>query len=196
MPESGLPLFPLHTVLFPGGELRLRVFEPRYLDMVRQCGRSGSGFGVCLILDGEEAGGPATPAAFGTVAQIVDFYTLDDGLLGLSVRGTSRFHVRRTRVRDNGLVVADVDPVPDGQPVPVPAEHGLLATLLERLVEQFGGPHADAARSCFDDGDWVGYRLAEMLPFSNPQRQELLQCADAGSRLDRILQLLPQLQGD
>ena len=106
---QSLPLFPLHTVLVPGAALALRVFEPRYLDLVRDCGRNGSGFGVCLILDGREVGAPATPAAFGTEARIEDFDTGPDGLLHLRLRGERRFHALRTRVRDNGLVVADVD---------------------------------------------------------------------------------------
>lgn len=189
-----LPLFPLRAVLFPGGELQLRVFEPRYLDMVKQCGRSGSGFGVCLILDGEETGHPATPAAFGTLARIVDFHAGADGLLGLRVRGESRFHVRRTRVRDNGLIVAEVEDLAEPAPHPVAAEHGLLATLLERLIEHFGGPHAQAERACYDDAAWVGYRLAEILPFSPTERQELLQCDSHYLRLDRIVQHLPRFQ--
>jgi Lon protease-like protein len=189
-----LPLFPLRTVLFPGGELQLRVFEPRYLDMVKHCGRSGSGFGICLILDGEEVGRPATPAAFGTLAQIVDFHADDGGLLGLKVRGECRFHVRRSRVRDNGLIVAEVERLPEPPPHPVAAEHGLLATLLERLIERFGGPHAQAERACYDDAAWVGYRLGEMLPFSPAERQELLQCGDDHARLECIVRRLPQFQ--
>lgn len=194
MAHAELPLFPLRTVLFPGGEMRLRVFEPRYLDMIRQCSRTDSGFGVCLILDGQEVGAPATPAAFGTRARIIDFNVGDDGLLGLQVRGDCRFHVLRTRVRDNGLIVADVDVLPEPPPAIVEPEHGLLVTLLERLIERFGGPHARAARACFDDSAWVGYRLAELLPFTDPERQELLQCDDGHERLCRIVQRLPQFQ--
>jgi Lon protease-like protein len=193
---SELPLFPLRSVLFPGGELRLRIFEARYLDLVRQCTRSNSGFGICLILDGEEVGRPATPAAFGTLARIVDFHTEPDGLLGLLVRGECRFRVLRTRVRDNGLIAGTVEMRPEPAPEPVPAEHGLLATLVERLIERFGGTHAKADRRLFDDASWVGYRLAEMLPFSSAERQELLQCDDSHARLARIVQRLPRLQGD
>ncbi|MBB5207565.1 LON peptidase substrate-binding domain-containing protein [Chiayiivirga flava] len=189
-----LPLFPLRSVLFPGGELRLRVFEARYLDMLRQCGRQGSGFGICMILDGDEVATPETPAAVGTLAEIVDFHADADGLLGLVVRGGQRFRVRRTRVRDNGLIVADVDWLVEPPPQRLRPEHGLLGILLQRLVQRFGGPVAQAEQRLFDDAAWVGFRLAELLPFSGPDRQELLQCEDPNARLDRIVQRLPQLQ--
>ena len=88
---ESLGLFPLHTVLLPGGSLSLRVFERRYLDLVRECGRLGRGFGVCLIMQGEEVGEPASAAAYGTEALIEDFGTGEDGLLTLRVRGARRF---------------------------------------------------------------------------------------------------------
>ena len=106
---TSLPLFPLHGVLVPGAALDLRIFERRYLDMVGECGRNGSGFGICLILEGNEAGTPATPVAFGTEAVIEDFGNTPEGLLSLRVRGRRRFHVLRTRVRDTGLIVADIE---------------------------------------------------------------------------------------
>ena len=87
IPSASIPLFPLNTVLFPGGVLELRVFERRYLDLVRDCARNATGFGVCMILHGEESGEPAVPAAVGTLAHIVDFYTDDDGLLGIRADG-------------------------------------------------------------------------------------------------------------
>lgn len=186
--EAGtLGLFPLHAVLVPGAALGLRVFEPRYLDLVRECGRSGGGFGVCLIMEGEEAGAAATPAAFGTEAMIEDFDTDDSGVLTLRVRGRRRFRVERTRVRDNGLVVGEVewrDPDPDEELRP---EHGLLALLLQRILEQAGGEHADAPASRFDDAAWVGWRLSELLPLADLQRQALLQEDDPHARLQQLL---------
>jgi len=191
-----LPLFPLHAVLFPGGDLRLRIFEPRYLDMLRECGRRGSGFGVCLIMQGREAGTPAVPAAWGTRARIADFYSLADGLLGIQAEGESRFHVEQTRVRDNGLVVGVVRDVAEAAGPPVAPEHGLLVTLLESLMEQAGGRHASAERALFDDSAWVAWRLAELLPIDNLVRQELLQLHDAHARLERILLAVAELQSD
>lgn len=194
MDEPGrtqLPLFPLHTVLVPGASLGLRIFEPRYLDLVRECGRNGGGFGVCMILEGEEDGAPAVPAAIGTLARIEDFGTGDDGLLTLQVRGVRRFRVAGTRVRDNGLAVASVQwlaPDPDDELRP---EHGLLGELLRRILEQVGDAVAQPSPAQLDDAAWVGWRLAELLPLQDAQRQALLQEDDPHARLDQLLRLLP-----
>ena len=186
--SSSLPLFPLHTVLVPGAALDLRIFERRYLDMIRDCGRSGSGFGVCLILDGNEAGEAALPAAFGTEALVEDFDTTPEGLLSLRVRGRRRFHVLRTRVRDTGLVVADIEWREDDAVSPrLRPEHAMLAELLRRILLQIASDHAEPAPVLFENAAWVGWRLAELLPLPMPQRQELLQLDDPHSRLQRLL---------
>lgn len=184
-----LPLFPLHTVLVPGAGLGMRVFEPRYLDLVRECGRAGGGFGVCLIAEGEEAGAPAVPEACGTEARIEDFDTGPDGLLQLRLRGHRRFRVRGTRVRDNGLVEAEVDwcapdPVAELQP-----QHALLGEVLRRILEQFEADLAIPERR-FDEAAWVGWRLAELLPLTMEQRQRLLEEDDPDLRLDAMLELI------
>lgn len=191
MRSESLSLFPLPTVLVPGAALGLRVFEPRYLDLVSECGRKGTGFGVCLLMDGDEGSETTAAAAFGTEALIEDFGTGDDGLLTLRVRGARRFHARQLRVRDNGLQVAEVEWA-DPDPVePLRPEHGLLATLLRGVLEQVGGEHADALDARIDDAAWVGWRLVEMLPLQDIQRQQLLQVDDPHERLDRLLLLLP-----
>ena len=191
MRSESLSLFPLPTVLVPGAALGLRVFEPRYLDLVSECGRKGTGFGVCLLMDGDEGSETTAAAAFGTEALIEDFGTGDDGLLILRVRGARRFHARQLRVRDNGLQVAEVEWA-DPDPVePLRPEHGLLATLLRGVLEQVGGEHADALDARIDDAAWVGWRLVEMLPLQDIQRQQLLQVDDPHERLDRLLSLLP-----
>lgn len=190
MSSDFLPLFPLRTVLVPGAAMGLRVFEPRYLDLVRECGRRGSGFGVCLILDGDEVGTPATPAGVGTEALIEDFDIGSDGLLALRVRGARRFQVQRTRVRDNGLVMADIawrpaDPVVDLQPA-----HALLGVVLRKILEQIDGADQVFPDPHFDDAAWVGWRLAELLPLEQPGRQQLLQLDDPDERLDMLLRLV------
>jgi uncharacterized protein len=194
MSTTDLPLFPLSTVLFPGGTLSLRIFETRYLDMIRDCARQGTGFGICLILEGEEVGDPSMPAATGTLAHISDFHTLPDGLLGIHALGARRFRALRTRVRDNGLIHAEVEFRLEVAPVPVPIEYALLATILERFHEKAGGEHAQVDRARYDDAVWVGYRLAEALPLNPDEQQQLLQEDDPLQRMNQLMHLLPRFQ--
>ncbi|HVB83848.1 MAG TPA: LON peptidase substrate-binding domain-containing protein [Rhodanobacteraceae bacterium] len=189
-----IPLFPLSTVLFPGGPLQLRIFEPRYLAMVRECARSDSAFGVCLILSGREAGLPAEPAAVGTLARISDFYTLPDGLLGIGAVGGARFRALRTRVREDGLLLGTIELWADEPAIAVPPEFGLLATILERLTEQLEPAWRDAPRANYDDAVWVGFRLAELLPLGDGERQQLLELTDPVARLGQLTVWLPRFQ--
>ncbi|MEO5625853.1 MAG: LON peptidase substrate-binding domain-containing protein [Dokdonella sp.] len=193
---TDIPLFPLSSVLFPGAPLHLRIFEQRYLDLVRECSRNTSGFGVCLILDGREVGEPALPAAVGTLARITDFCTLPDGLLGITAEGGERFQMSSTRVRDNGLVHGDVRFWPPEPPVQVPPEHGLLATILERLLDQIGAAYANVERARFDDASWVGFRLGELLPLEQTEKQHLLQMTDPVQRLAQLQHYIPRFQRD
>ena len=196
MASTDIPLFPLSSVLFPGALLNLRIFEQRYLDLVRECSRNVSGFGVCLILEGPEVGKPALPAAVGTLARITDFCTRPDGLLGITAEGGKRFQVSATRVRDNGLVHGNVRYWPSEPVVQVPPEHGLLATILERLLEQIGAAYATVERARFDDASWVGFRLGELLPLEQSEKQHLLQMTDPVRRLAQLQHYIPRFQRD
>ena len=184
-----LPLFPLPAVLFPGGEIALRIFEPRYLDMICDCARDGRGFGICLMLESDDGGAPASPAAIGTLARIVDFNVLEDGLLGILARGEARFRASATHVRSDGLIHADVDMLEPDPVLPVPPEFGLLATILSRYHERAGATFAQHEQS-----RWVGFRLAEAFPLSVSERQLLLQTADPLDRLSHLMQWLPRFQ--
>lgn len=192
---TDLPLFPLSTVLFPGGRLQLRVFEPRYLDLVRECAGAQRPFGVNLILQGEETGDPAMPAAVGTLAHIRDFFTLRDGLLGIVVEGGQRFRVLRTRVRSDGQLRVDVAVWPAEPMQRLPPEHGLLATILDRLLEAASADSALPYESTqLDNASWVGCRLAELLPLTLDERQGLLETTDPIARLQVLNALLPRFQ--
>jgi len=188
MAHESLPLFPLHKVLLPGAAMDLRIFERRYLDLVRDCGRSGGGFGVCLILEGSEAGAPATPAAYGVEARIENFDMGEDGLLSLRVRGHRRFHVVRTRVRDNGLVMADVEWLHSDEDLEILPEHALLGTLLQTMMEKVGTDISKLPARVFEHAGWVGWRLAQVLPITPLQRVSLLQENDVNARLQRLLE--------
>lgn len=194
MSEAALPLFPLSLVLFPGGRLDLRIFEPRYLDLVRLCTRENRPFGVCAALPpADDPTGTLTPARIGTLARIVDFHTRADGLLGIRCRGEQRFRAGPLRVRDNGLLVTDPSLLDDDIQALVRPEHSLLAQLLDNVLDQAGGEHADAERELRQRAAWVGFRLAELLPLALAQRQTLLQCADPHQRLQHLVDWLPEL---
>ncbi len=176
-----LPLFPLNTVLFPGGPLPLRIFEPRYVDMVKRSLRDEAPFGVVLIREGEEVG-PADFHDIGTLARIIDFDTLPDGLLGLTCVGEQRFRVHTYARLPDGLNVGQVSVFDQDLPAPLPDEYGHLVGLLERLLPELGDWYARLEHH-FDDANWVGYRLAEILPLSMPSRQFCLELEDPGERL-------------
>ncbi|HEU0276808.1 MAG TPA: LON peptidase substrate-binding domain-containing protein [Rhodanobacteraceae bacterium] len=194
MKRNEVPLFPLDTVLFPGGTLGLRVFELRYLDMVRECARANGVFGVSLILSGRETGGGAVPAAVGTLARIVDFDTLPDGLLGISVSGEARFRVEKSRVRSNGLMLGEIRRWPDEAAIAVPVEFSLLPTILERMAEQAGLVWRNGPRERYEDASWVGFRLAELLPLSDTDRQQMLELTDPIERLAALRDAIPRFQ--
>jgi uncharacterized protein len=182
---AGLPLFPLGTVLFPGGPLRLRIFEPRYLDMVRQCLKESRAFGVVLILEGEEAGEVASVAGSGTSARVVDFDTLPDGLLGIDCVGEQRFRVLRRWQQGDGLNVAEVDYLPDDPPCALPAELAHLGELLREVLPQLGERYAHVVAH-YEDAGWVGNRWAEVLPLTVAEKQQLLELDDPLARLAQV----------
>lgn len=194
MRRREIPLFPLNAVLFPGSALGLRIFEARYLDMVRECARGDAVFGVCLIMQGHETGEPALPAAVGTLARIVDFNTLPDGLLGISVMGGARFRVQKSRVRSDGLVIGAVREWPDESSTPVPVEFALLPAILERMAEQAELAWRNGPRERYDDASWVGFRLAELLPLGDVERQHMLEVTDPLERLAALRDAVPRFQ--
>ncbi len=187
-----MPLFPLASVLFPRGHLSLRIFEPRYLDLVRECALKGSGFGVCMITAGNETGHPAVPVAVGTVAHITDFHQGADGLLNIIAEGTERFTAKRSRARHDGLLRASVAlwaPEPEQD---VPVEFALLQSIAERLVETMSPHWRDSPRSAYEDASWLGFRLAELLPLDLMEQQHLLELVDPLQRLAELRDILPR----
>lgn len=177
-----IPLFPLATVLFPGGPLALRIFETRYIDLVRRCMREDSGFGVVLIREGVEAGGPAKTFDVGTYARIADFSQQPDGLLGIRAAGERRFRILERRRARDGLNLADVDWLPEERSEPLPEEYAELGPMLEAILTQAGEPYASLARHPGDAG-WVSARLAEILPVPAVHKQHCLELDDPVERL-------------
>jgi Lon protease-like protein len=183
-----IPLFPLNIVLFPSGPLPLRIFETRYVDMVRRCMREDQGFGVVLIRDGEQSG-TADICDVGTMAKIVDFDQLPDGLLGLSCVGQQRFRIHAHRRQADGLNVGEVEWLQPEPLLTIPERHARLALLLETVLPQLGEVYTGIEMH-LDDAAWVGHRLAEILPMDLADKQFCLELDDPLRRLDVLAPLI------
>ena len=192
-----IPLFPLGNVLFTGGRLPLQIFEPRYLDLVGRCMKSGTGFGVVLIREGAETfGGEGPPSLFnvGTYARIIDFSQLASGLLGIVCVGEEKFRLRRSWEAPDHLVMAEVEFLPEERQRLVGEEFQPLVDTLRVLVKH---PMIQKLNLGIDyqDARSVSWRLAELLPLEAETRQSLLQMQLPRERLVEIRRLIAKLKG-
>lgn len=184
-----IPIFPLGTVLYPDGPLPLRIFEQRYVDMTKACIAADSVFGVCLILDGREAGTPAVPHAVGCTARIAEWTVPSPGLFTLLATGESVFRIQERRVQSDGLIRATVDIMPSAPPQAIDARYAGLITLFERVTEALGTErYAQTLRR--DDAAWVCHRLMESLPLPLAARQRLLELQDPLEKQALLWELL------
>jgi len=184
MPDT-LPLFPLNTVVFPGGLLPLRIFEQRYFDMVKQAIADNTPFGICAIREGGEVGTPAVPYTVGTRVHITDWDMPQTGILHIETQATERFVVRSTRTEPSGLLIGSVDAVSVEPAIAVPDELELAVEILRHIIDEYGDARFPAPHE-FGNAVWVGYRLSEVLPLKRSIKQNLLEMNDSVVRL-RIL---------
>lgn len=180
-----LPLFPLNTVVFPGGQLPLRIFEPRYLDMVKQAIADGTPFGICGIREGQETGTPAVPYDVGTRVVVTDWDMPQTGILHIDTQAQDRFVIRKLRTEPSGLLIGTVESVSSEAATPIPDDLELAVEILRHIVNEYGDTHFAAPHE-FDNAVWVGYRLSEVLPLKHSIKQNLLEMNDSVTRL-RIL---------
>lgn len=186
---TNIPIFPLNTVLFPEGILPLRIFEARYMDMIGESMREDKPFGVCLITKGNETGEPAEFHHIGTYAHIIDWEQGNDGLLAITVQGSSRFRVVTSHVRSNRLQEAEVETIDDNDDEELPVQFHLLSEILQQIADKYQINLTDE-RERYLDANWVGCRLSELLPLDLNKKQQLLEIDDPVVRLDKIQSLL------
>ena len=188
-----IPLFPLQSVLFPGGRLPLRIFEQRYMDMAKVCLKDNAPFGVCLIASGDEvakAGAAETqPHNVGTLAHLGDWDMPQLGVLNVTAQGSQRFHILHHWSEPSHLLSAEVDLIADEESLPVPDAYARLLPLLRVIVADLG-PLAPAAPHRFFDAGWIGMRYAEVLPIPPVAKQKLLEIEDSIDRLEIIYRFL------
>jgi len=197
-----IPLFPLQLVLFPGGRLDLQIFERRYIDLIRHCMRSETGFGVCLLKQGQETiepGKQQTIHSTGTYANIIDWDQLPNGLLGITVEGSAKFSIQDCWAAESGVLTANVtfsenDSV-GKESVPIDDDFDALSQLLQNLESH---PLVEQKNLTIDyDNLWdLGWRLAELIPIENAKKQSLLEMDDPWERIESIEQLVSDLAND
>ncbi len=180
-----VPLFPLNTVMFPGGVLPLRIFEPRYLDMVSDCLRHDTPIGVILIREGQEVGQAADTYSMGTLSIISYWNRRNDGLLGITLRGTQRFRLLTHEIMPNQLVMAEVVDLPVPQPIQVHSKYQTMANLLRKIIAQLEPPYTTMPAH-YDNLEWVSARLCEFLPMPLEYKQQLLECDDVINRIEQL----------
>ncbi|MBL8479656.1 MAG: LON peptidase substrate-binding domain-containing protein [Sterolibacteriaceae bacterium] len=190
-----VPLFPLGSVLFPGGRLPLRIFEQRYMDMAKACFKESGSFGVCLIAAGEEVARPgekpAEPHSVGTLAHIADWDMQQLGVLDIVAQGGERFRLKRHWAEASGLLCGEVELIESPPVLPVPGSYARLVPLLRAIIDDLGAASgAPAAPHRFFDAGWLGMRYAEVLPIPLVARQKLLEIEDSIDRLEIIYRFL------
>lgn len=204
--DTEIPLFPLRSVLFPGGYLPLRIFEPRYLDMVQRCHAQGRPFGVVALTEGHEVrqrdGEGFVREAFhdlGTLARIEHFAHEQPGLISLRTRGTGRFRLLSARCLSHGLWVGTPAPLPDDAAVPVPDDLRSAARHLQQLLVSWRERAAEELPLRppyhWDDAGWLANRWAELLPMPLAERQRLMALDNPLLRLELVVDRLDAVSG-
>jgi len=189
---EAIPLFPLNSVLFPKGRISLQIFESRYVDMIRHCLKNQSGFGIVLIEEGSEVARPGQKLDIhrvGTYSEVVDWNQLPTGLLGITVEGKKTFNIIESWREENNLCKAEVsfreDDAIDSEPVVVGEEFQEYVELLKGLSVH---PMVEELKLeiSFENLREIAWRLAELLPVSNREKQAILELADPIIRLQQI----------
>jgi Lon protease-like protein len=180
-------IFPLNTVLFPGGVLPLKIFEQRYLEMTKICIKEDRPFGVCLIKEGREVGTPAVPQNIGCLARIAHWDMPQLGVFHLQVEGVQRFRILASEVDKRGLISAAIERIEiDAEVAP---QDALCSEVLKAIIEKVGAEHFPAPHR-FDDAAWIGYRLSEVLPIGLDVKLQLLRMTDPQARLSELNRIL------
>lgn len=191
-----IPLLPLTTVLLPHGRMQLQIFEPRYLDLVSRSLKHGSGFGVVWLREGSEVFQPdgdnfVRLAQIGCYATIVDWDSLANGLLGITIDGHKKFRLISSYQQKDHLNLADIEWVGDEPVIEVPAQSEELQQLLSQLLQH---PHVERMKLKPEvtDASTLGCLLCQLLPIDESIKFQMLTMNDPVARLQQIVELLDQ----
>jgi len=188
--STQLALFPLPSHILPNGRLPLRIIEDRYIRMVKDSAKAMTGFGIVMI-DSKQTGPFGRISPIGTHVKIVDFYSLDDGFLGIIVEGIERFIIDDIAVADDGLKIADIHYISNWPDQSITAQDRYLTDKLTDIYNQH--PELDELYSSkdMDNASWISQRWLELLPISVEQKQSLLKQPNCTRTLQVLKELMP-----
>ncbi len=183
-----LPIFPLSSVLFPGGVMPLKIFEQRYMDMAKSCLKNALPFGICLIREGPEVGAVALPETIGTMARIQEWDMQQLGVLQVRAVGEGRFRIVEQRALVSGLIIAQVTTIAEDERSECP-EFAPCRDFLRKVLAQIGNARIQGEMR-FDDPSWVSFRITEILPIAPIIKQKMLELTNARMRLEILHRVL------
>ena len=179
--NNNIPIFLLSSIIFPGGYMSLRIFERRYLDMVKNCVKNNTGFGISLIRASDNR-----YYNVGTFCKIIDWDQMNDGLLGITARGKYRYKILESSVQHDGLLTANIEIVEEPSFKDIPIELMPYSDFLKNILNQYPEFYHRDGIKYYSESGWVGSRLAEVLPMSLNEKQVILEIDDYLVRLYRI----------
>ena len=193
--ESRAALFPLGTVLFPGCTLPLQVFEQRYLRLVKTCLQDNHGFVVILISAGKEVGDTPETYSIGTYVEIIDWETLENGLLGVTIQAKHRVRITHPSAQDDGLMTGQMEMLDALDTDPALADENitdLVDTL--KLLEQHPYIDKQITETDYASTKDVCNKLSQLLPVDMLIKQSLLEINNTSERISKLRGLIHQLQ--
>jgi len=188
-----IPVFPLNTVVFVNGILQLQIFEQRYLNLVKACMKDQHGFVTVLIRDGKEVNDTPEIFSIGTYVEIIDWNTLDNHLLGITIQGRQRVQINKTHIQKDNLISAEIDYIDNltAQKTDIIDED--LVSLMQHLHKHpfVSGKYPEI--DCTSPTE-IAYKLCELLPVANNEKQQLLEVDQTHILLDRLKTIISRLE--
>ena len=192
MKTNNLPVFPLGLVALPGTIHNLQIFEPRYINMVKDCMENNHGF--VIVFQKELSKGDYEISKKGSYVEIIDFNNLPNGLLGITVKAETKVSINNICQLEDGLHIADIkpeiDPEVDNQALL--AEYPDIINILSQIIKH---PKVNELpiKVDFNSADSVAYHLAGLIPLTSIQKQNLLEAFDATQRLSILSKYIEKI---
>tara|TARA_B100001778_G_C18598802_1_gene636155 strand:- start:2167 stop:2769 length:603 start_codon:yes stop_codon:yes gene_type:complete len=189
MNNQTIPLFPLKSIVLPGGIFPLRIFERRYIDMVKNCIKNDTGFCIVLVRNNSQKEYIDDVYNYGCYVEISDWNQLEDGLLGITVEGKYKIHILDSKLNDNNLLCGKIEKSPEEKEFMIPQKYLILSKFYRKIypgIKNF----ISFKNERYSDATWISYRLTECLPLDSSTKNKLISINHGIDRLERIYEIV------